>query len=396
MKDESIKSIDEGAYRIAYLIAGYIRGSLTESEHDELDNWVEANDHNMLFFEELTDEKNIEANLEWLNKTMAERKPELKIQFNPEYKVKTKRWFYSVAASVIILLAAFGIYKKINHKQSNKTSVAKVDQTEMQPGANKATLALSDGSVIDLANLSKGSIKQDLGVTIMKEKEGEIVYHKSYVNGNKAASYNILTTPGGGQYQVQLPDGSEVWLNAASSLKYPTTFATTNRTVELKGEGYFEIAKDKSKPFIVKLIDGSQVKVLGTHFNIMAYENEPSKDVTLLQGSVEVMKGSMKQRLTPGEQARIISSNIIVHSADTEQVTGWKNGQFIFQDANIQSIMRQVARWYNVEIKYQDTNAQHFNATISRNEPLVKLLRILQETNEVHFKLKNKIVYVLP
>lgn len=400
MKQQAFKDMNEGAYRIAYLIAGYIRGTITEPEHDELDKWVEASDENMLLFEELTDEKNIEANLEWMDKVTTEKKLELtkkKIEFaQHHYNLKTKKWFYSIAASILFLIAAFGIYKIINTKQSKQTSIAKNDQNGIQPGGNKATLTLSNGSVIDLVSTPNGFIKGDDGTIINKSKDGEILYKDSAVS-NSSASYNILTTPKGGQYKVQLPDGSQVWLNAASSLKYPTAFGTSERIVELKGEGYFEIAKDKTKPFKVKLADGSEVKVLGTHFNIMAYENEKSKDVTLLEGRVEITKGINEQSLAPGQQGRIISSKIIlVNSVDTDQVIGWKNGQFIFQDADIQSIMRQVARWYDVDIKYETTNTQHFNATISRNEPVLRLLHILEETGQIHFKTENKTIYVLP
>ena len=400
MKEQVFKDMNEGAYRIAYLIAGYIRGTITEPEHDELDKWVEASDDNMLLFEELTDEKNIEANLEWMDKVTTEKKLELtkkKIQFTQQhYNLKTKKWFYGIAASIILLIAAFGIYKIINNKQSKQASIAKNDQTGIQPGGNKATLTLSNGSVIDLISAPNGLIKGDNGTIIDKSKDGEILYKDSGIS-NSAASYNILTTPKGGQYKVQLPDGSQVWLNAASSLKYPTAFATSERIVELKGEGYFEIAKDKTKPFKVKLADGNEVKVLGTHFNIMAYENEKSKDVTLLEGRVEITKGDNEQRLTPGQQGRITSSKIIlVNSVDTDQVIGWKNGQFIFQDADIQSIMRQVARWYDVDIKYETSNTQHFNATISRKEPVLRLLHILEETGQIHFKTENKTIYVLP
>jgi transmembrane sensor len=400
MKAEPFKNMDENAYRIAYLIAGFIRKALTEAEHDELDAWVESSDENMLLFEELTDEKNIEANLAWMDKTSTEKNLELtkkEIEFSLEHKnLKTKKWFYSIAASVILLIAAFVIYKIINNKQSKQTSIAKIDQTESQPGGNKATLTLSNGSVIDLISTPNGIIKGDNGTIINKSKDGEILYNDND-DSNSIASDNILTTPKGGQYKVQLPDGSQVWLNAASSLKYPTAFATSERIVELNGEGYFEIAKDRTKPFKVKLEDGSEVKVLGTHFNIMAYENEESKDVTLLEGSVAITKGNNQQNLTPGQQGRIISSKIIlVNSVDTDQVTGWKNGQFIFHDADIQSIMRQVARWYDVDIKYETTNTQHFNATISRKEPVLKLLHILEETGQIHFKTENKIIYVLP
>jgi transmembrane sensor len=400
MKEESFKNMNENAYRIAYLIAGFIRKNLTEAEHDELDAWVESSDENMLLFEELTDEKNIEANLAWMDKTRTEKNLQLtkkQIEFTPEHKnLKTKRWSYGIAASVILLIAAFGIYKIINNKQSKSSSIAKIDQTEIQPGGNKATLTLSNGSVIDLVSAPNGIIKGDNGTIINKSKEGEILYNENAAN-NSIASDNILTTPKGGQYKVQLPDGSNVWLNAASSLKYPTAFTSSERIVELKGEGYFEIAKDKTKPFKVQLADSSQVKVLGTHFNIMAYENEKAKEVTLLEGSVEITKGNEEQNLVPGQQGRIISSKIIlVNSADTDQVTGWKNGQFIFHDAEIQSIMRQVARWYDVDIKYETTNTQHFNATISRKEPVLRLLHILEETGQIHFKTENKVIYVLP
>jgi len=400
MKENPYNDMDEKASRVAYLIAGFIRHTLSETEHDELDAWVESSDDNMILFEELTDERNIEANLAWMDKVNTEeslKSIKRKIEFTSEHKnLKTNKWFYSIAASVILLIGAFGIYKIINNKQSKQPPIAINDQSGIQPGSNKATLTLSNGSVIDLVSAPNGLIKGDSGTIINKSKDGEILYNDSSTISS-AASYNILTTPKGGQYKVQLPDGSKVWLNAASSLKYPTAFATSERIVELNGEGYFEITKDRTKPFKVKLADGSEVKVLGTHFNIMAYENEKSKDVTLLEGSVEITKGNDEQNLTPGQQGRIVSSKIIlVNAADTDEATGWKNGQFIFHDADIQSIMRQVARWYDVDIKYESTNTQHFNATISRKEPVLRLLHILEETGQIHFKTENKTIYVLP
>ena len=401
MKEESFKNMNENAYRIAYLIAGFIRKVLTEAEHDELDAWVESSDDNMLLFEELTDEKNIEANLEWMDKIRTEEALQLtkeQVEFTPEHNsLKTKKWFYSIAASVILLIAAFGIYKIINNKNSELPLVTKISQNGIQPGGNKATLKLSNGSVIDLVSAPNGVIKNDNGTTINKSKDGEILYNDSSNANNNITSYNVLTTPKGGQYKVQLPDGSLVWLNAASSLKYPTSFTGTERNVELNGEGYFEITKDKTKPFKVKLADGSEVKVLGTHFNVMAYEDEKSKDVTLLEGSVEITRDNDNQKLEPGQQVRITSKKIIlVNSVDTAEITGWKNGQFVFHNADIQSIMRQVARWYNVNIKYETNSSQHFNATILRKEPVLRLLHILEETDQIHFKIENQTIYVLP
>ena len=399
MKEESFRNMDEGAYRIAYLVAGYMRKNLTEEEHDELDTWVEASDENMLLFEELTDEKNIEANLAWMDKTKVEENLQLikeQIEFTPEHnKLKTRKWFYSIAASVILFIAAFGIYKIINNKQNKQPSGATMAQTGIQPGGNKATLTLSNGSIIDLNNAPNGLIKNDNGAAIHKSKDGEILYNDSNNANNSVAAYNVLTTPKGGQYKVQLPDGSLVWLNAASSLRYPTAFTGTERIVELNGEGYFEIVKDKSKPFKVKLADESEVKVLGTHFNVMAYGDEKSKEVTLLEGRVQITKDNNNQNLEPGQQGKITSGKIIVNVADTDEVVGWKNGQFVFRDADIQSIMRQVARWYDVDVKYETNSSQHFNATIFRNEPVLRLLHILEETDQIHFKIENKTIYVL-
>jgi transmembrane sensor len=399
MKGESLRNMDEGAYRIAYLVAAYIRKNLTEEEHDELDKWVESSDENMLLFEELTDERNIEANLAWMDKTKGEENLQLikeQIEFTPGHnKLKTKKWFYSIAASVILLIASFGIYKIINNKQSKQPSIANFDKTQIQPGGNKATLTLSNGTVIDLVSTPNGLIRNDNGATINKSKDGEIRYNDSSNFNNSIASYNVLTTPKGGQYKVLLPDGSKVWLNSASSLKYPTAFIGNERNVYLEGEGYFEIAKDKNKPFKVRLADESEVKVLGTHFNVMAYEDEKSKEVTLLEGRVQIIKNNNNQNLEPGQQGKITEEKIIVNVADTEQVVGWKNGQFVFRDADIQSIMRQVARWYDVDVKYETESSQHFNAIIFRNEPVLRLLHILEETDQIHFKIENKIIYVL-
>jgi transmembrane sensor len=399
MKEEPFKNMDEAAYRTAYLIAGYIRKTLSETEHDELDKWVEASDENMLLFEELTDEKNIEENLAWMDKTRVKenlQSVKAKIEFAPEHRsFKMNKWLYGTAASVILLIAAFGIYTIINSKQRRSSSIAKITQTEIQPGSSKATLTLSNGNVIDLVNAPNGLLKNDNGANINKSTDGEILYRDSGDINNTIVSYNILATPKGGQYKVQLPDGSRVWLNAASSLKYPTAFSGGERTVVLQGEGYFEVAKDKSKPFKVILADESEVKVLGTHFNIMAYEED--KEVTLLEGSVQITRDIDNQKLQPGQQGKITSQKIILlNDVDTEQVTGWKNGQFVFHNADIQTIMRQVARWYDVDVKYENNSTQHFNATIQRKEPVLRLLNILEETGQIHFKIKNKFIYVLP
>lgn len=401
MEKDFRKDINENAFRIAFLIAGFIRTTLIKSEHDELDAWVEASDENMLLFEELTDEKNIEANLAWMDKVKTERNLKLikeKIAFDPKQEKKfTQRWIYGIAASIILLVAVFVVYQTTTKQKNTIPQLAKTSETDIQPGGNKAVLTLSDGSIIDLNNSKNGLLKNDNGAVINKSKDGEIQYAENDNPANDSNNFNTLSTPKGGQYKVRLPDGSSVWLNAASSLKYPTAFNTEERFVELTGEGYFEITKEKVRPFIVKFSNKSEVKVLGTHFNIMAYDDEQANAITLLEGSVQIQSKGSTQLLRPGQQGVITSNQITLNTTvDTMQVTGWKNGQFFFHDANIETIMKQVERWYDVEIEYQAKVNQQFNAVISRNEPVSRLLHLLEETGQIHFKIENKIIYVSP
>lgn len=383
--------------RIAYLISGYVQQTLTEREHNELDAWVEESDDNMKLFEELTDEENIDANMAWMKSVMTEevlQKTKAKINFSSTSNVgKQQKWIYALAASFILIVAGVWMYRQIVPEKALQPLIA----ADVLPGGDKATLILEDGTVIDLNSVAQGVIKNENGVAIKKSSEGEIVYMEDIQSAKNRTTYNILSTPRGGQYKVQLPDGSRVWLNAASSLKYPEVFNTNSRTVELEGEAYFEIAKDKSKPFVVKLTGESEVNVLGTHFNIMSYGNEKSKEVTLLEGSVNISLENHTLKLEPGQQAKINLGGIgLVPSADLEESTGWKDGEFVFHDADIQTIMRQVERWYDVEVKYEGPVSQYFNATISRNVPVSRLLEILEKTDKIHFKIENKIIYVLP
>lgn len=390
---EDRQHMDEEAYRVAYLIAGFIRNTLTVKEHDELDEWVNASDHNMKLFEELTDEENLEANLSWMDSVQTEKSWQALQEagaFNKPARIK-KFHAWMAAASILLIAGLFTVnYLRDADENGHRTSAIKSD---VPPGGNRATLTLSDGSVIDLAKARDGLLENDKGVEINKQGEGQLLYS---ANGNVSVGYNTLSTPRGGQYNVVLPDGSRVWLNAASSLKYPTAFQGTTRVVELTGEGYFEVAKN-TQDFIVKLANESQVKVLGTWFNVNSYEDEESQEITLLEGSVQIIKGNEKQLLQPGQQARVSKDDILrIAAVNTEETTGWKNGQFVFRDADIQSIMRQVVRWYDVKVIYQTGVTRHFNATISRNEPLSRLLNLLEKTGDIHFKIENKTIYVLP
>lgn len=393
------------AARIAYLLAGYIRKTLTRSEHDELDDWVADNDDNMKLFEEMTDENNIDQNLSWLNELatrQALEKVRQKIEFNKPGKPVIK-WRIWVAAASVLLIAALFFILKNNH--GTKTKPAEIAE-DVQPGGNKAIVTLSDGSVIDLSSAKAGFLKNDNGAFLTKTSEGRISYtiplpsdSSRLRSDDSRLAYNTLTTPKTGQYMITLGDGTKVWLNAESSLKYPLGFSGKERKVQLTGEGYFEVAKDASRPFKVMLSDSTEVQVLGTHFNVMSYPDETAKEVTLLEGSVKVTQlvTHNSKLITPGQQAQITNNSITIKpNVDLDEVTAWKNGQFVFHNEEISFIMRQVQRWYGVQVSYKINSSDHFNATISRNEPISKLLHYLEATNKIHFKIQNNIIYVLP
>ena len=389
MKEDPNWLIDESAYRIAYLIAGYIRRTLTQREHDELDEWVAADDKNMLLFEELTDEKNIEASLAWMDKVKSKESFQ-KLQKSVAFKKTSGKFKVSrvwIAAATTLLVA--GTYIIFKNPMGTKTNPQVIAQ-DMAPGGNKATLTLSDGSVIDLTSAKNGLIRKEKGAEILKLSDGRI----SYLVDSAALPVsltNILTTPVGGEYQVILPDGTKVWLNAATTLKYPARFSSGDRKVELNGEAYFEVAKNEKQPFHVLLSDSSIVTVLGTHFNIASYENENEKMVTLLQGSVMVNHNNKIETISPGMQVKISGNEMIKQSGvDTEEIMGWKNGLFVFHDAPIEFILRQVQRWYGATVVYNGGVKQLFNATILRSEPLSKLLHLLQLNGYVNFKIQNK------
>lgn len=398
MNQDPDNNPDKEAYRLAYLIAGYIRNTLTDAENQELDDWVNASDHNMLLFEDLTDERNIEANLKWMDRVQTDhsfRKLKRSGAFVKPLRRKT-RTVWMAAASVVIVVAAFLVYRFSGDRQPASNGSTQLDTSLLQPGTNRATLTLSDGSVIDLNATSIGIIKQGEGSHVSKPVDGELVYEQNAlaVAGNK---FHTLSTPVGGQYQVTLQDGTKVWLNAASRLTYPSQFTNGERRVTLEGEAYFEVAKNEAQPFRVVLNDSTGISVLGTHFNVMSYDNESAKEIALVEGRIRVTKENNSLELTPGMQANVDGSALSkVSSIDIDEVTGWKNGMFVFHDAPIEAIMRQVERWYDAKVVYQGEIKQQFNASIKRSEPLSQLLKLLQLTKHVKFKIENKTIYVLP
>lgn len=312
--------------------------------------------------------------------------------------IRFRNW--SAAAAITLILLSAGLY--LNSHKENQLAVNPKPlrfKNDILPGNNKAILTLDDGFQINLDDAKNGILVRESNINIEKVLAGQLEY--SADDANQAVTqvkYNTLTTPMGGQYLLILPDGSKVWLNAGSSLHFPTAFAGKERRVELKGEAYFEVAKNKAMPFKVFAND-MEVKVLGTHFNVMAYDDEKSMNTTLLEGSVQVLKGSGKVLLVPGQEAILNKNtgNMNISVADLEQAVAWKNGYFVFVNENIESIMRKVSRWYNVDVTFKGSMSnKDFVGTISRNKNVSELLRMLELTGAVHFSIEGRRINVMP
>lgn len=312
------------------------------------------------------------------------------------HKTKTTYQLQRIAASVILVLstsaALYFYFKKPAPANYAVQAPAKTDQKDFAPGINKTFLTLTDGSKIYLETAPIGKITDQGGMRITKIKEGVISYSRisNQTNLINPKNINTITTSKGGQYQIILPDGSHVWLNALSSLKFPTSFNGNKREVKLKGEGYFEVAKNKISPFKV-LTQDQEVEVLGTHFNINSYEDEPTTETTLLEGSVRVLqlKGNKSALLKPGQQSNLKGNGIIqVNRVKTENVIAWKNGLFQFQNSDIQNVVRQLARWYDVDFEFKGPIPDiKLWGEIHRNTNALNALEILS-----YFDLKYTIV----
>lgn len=408
MKESPYDDINKLAQRTAYLIAGFIRNTLTEAEHDELDDWVNESHTNMRLFENLTDEENIAANLERMGQIDTEA-AYTRLQEEGAFKLPSKKQgslkWWAIAASLIILS---GVYLWLNVKdrlESSKTDVADNDIKPAQANSGSVSLQLSNGTVVNLSETNAGLI--DIGQSEHVRKSSDSTLE--YLNEG-TGQLQTLYTPYGKQFQVKLADGTRVWLNTASSLKYPGRFANNERAVFVKGEAYFEVAPDSKRPFKVYMEDSSLVTVLGTHFNVSAYQNQPMKTVTLLEGSVNVTpppsegvggrfsrEEASEVRLLPGNQAILSNGGIKKRTGiNIDEVMGWKSGLFVFKDANIETIMKELQQWYNVEVVYKGKINHQFNATFSRAENLGRILQLLQSNGNVNFKTENNIVYVLP
>lgn len=310
-------------------------------------------------------------------------------------------WTRISAAAVLFITMAIGIlfYFKEEPTENTNTAESKFSNNDIAPGGNKAYLTLADGKKITLTDAGVGHLADDSGIEISKNAEGEIVYKITDQQGSSSkvlTGMNTIETPRGGQYQVLLPDGTKVWLNAASKLTYPVSFANRDRTVELIGEAYFEVTKDVSHPFKVKS-PGQEVEVLGTHFNVNSYKDESVTRTSLMEGSVKVSSTSGNGKLLkPGQQSTLSGKDISLEEVNLDEVLDWKNGNFVFNDEDLKSVLRKVSRWYDVEIVYEiDPSGVSLLGKVSRTNNVSAILDAIEQTEQVHFKIEGRRIVVM-
>lgn len=391
-------------HRLKYLLEQYATDHITSEETKELFGWIKELNDDALLKEKMkelwgeTDAAQLTPETDWSD--IYERVKDIPA-------IGRRNWWnrMAVAAAIIICMAAAGSYFLFN-KTTDKSVVAdKIQPSKLplMPGGDRAMLTLANGEQIILDSAGTGELTQEGSTKIIKLDDGQLSY-RSLKNESAELLFNTISTPKGGQYQIVLSDGSKVWLNAVSSLRFPAKFTTNKRRVELTGEGYFEIAKEASRPFVV-VANGVEVEVLGTHFNINAYDDEEVVKTTLLEGSVKIVKDRLSSVIRPGEQAQIENSDnalpyeIKVRKVDTDAVTGWKNGRFIFKGDNIQTVMRQLARWYDAEVVFTgEVTEEEFVGVINRSRysRIDEILNMLEKTGTVSFAVLGNRITVMP
>jgi transmembrane sensor len=393
--------------RIASLIIKQWKDELDYAGQQELDQWAGESPANAQLLEQLSQDEGLRRQL--LDYYEAEESKDIIWKKIDSATTETttvvaitstrSRWSfkYAIAAVTIAALVTAGAYMVL--QKSGKPVVPAVAQRTLEqvlPGGNKAVLTLHDGKQIILDDAANGTLATEGSTIVSKKKDGEIEYKST---GNSPLAFNTLATPKGGQFQLVLPDGSKVWLNAASSITYPTAFTGNERRVEITGEAYFEVAKSANKPFKVHFESShreGEVEVLGTHFNINAYDDENAVKTTLIEGRVRVHSGTVTTILKPSEQTSISQSSHLTNPipVQTEDVIAWTNGEFAFKGADIETILKQAARWYDLEISYPHGKpTDTYRGRIPRNANLSQFLTILQ-TSEVKCKLDGNTLIV--
>lgn len=389
--------MDHDLTQIHSLILLHLEGGLSPSDRLQLDKWMNAHPANRQLFEDLTSEVMLQKQLNELHGVAVDAALErfkageyaTKSASVPVHRIHFLRKWGWAAASVILCLSIGAYFWTTNKKNAPKVTVAQKTR-EIAPGKNGAILTLADGSQMVLDSMGNGVIASQNGTQIVL-KNGQLTYDPSEkITGEMV--FNTMTTPKGRQFHVTLPDGTQVWLNSASSIRYPTMFAGNERKVEVTGEAYFEVAKNAQKSFRVNANNKADVVVLGTHFNVNAYKNEDAIKTTLLEGSVSVNGTTIR----PGQQAEVTERVRVVSNTDLDKVMAWKNGLFNFDGATLYEIFRQVERWYDIEVVYEKgVPDKVFEGKMTRDVPLNELLFVLEKLG-IHARLEGRKLFIMP
>jgi transmembrane sensor len=387
------------------LVEQYITGSLTAEDRTVFARLLEQTEYRTLleaelehtFLNDVYEAAEPSQRRERMNRLLREKMAAEPVSAPKVHRIHFLRrnWLRVAAAAVIILLLGGAVFYRVHTLAKKELAAVPLPTApEIAPGHNGAILTLANGSKLVLDSLKKGKLATQGATDVLLDND-QLTYHVQHPAAGEV-SYNTLTVPRGHQFQVVLPDGTKVWLNAASSLRYPTIFAGAERRVEITGEAYFEVAHNTAKPFIVKKGD-TETKVLGTHFNINAYDEESSLNITLLEGSVQVTKGNNSAVIKPGQQAQVSNGIHIADNVDLEEVVAWKDGKFQFgETADIKTVMRQIANWYDVDVAYKGTITNHIGGTMSRNVNLSQVLKMLETTGVVRFRVDGRSIEVMP
>ena len=406
-----------GKDRIIYLLKQYSNDKASREEVEEMFEWMrlagsEEMLKSMIAEEWLEEGDTVSGEPDWEKIWAVVRAGTVEVR-RPRLFTMARA---GVAAALVLMLGGGALYWITGKRRAGVQAPAPVAsghyKSDVAPGGNKAMLTLANGSTIILDSAHDGTLAQQGTTKIIKLDGGALAYRAATDSRGQTTEqtaeqtgYNTIATPRGGQYRIILPDGSKVWLNAASSLRFPAVFTGSERTVELMGEAYFEITKNADKPFHVRVPSGGtdgkdmDVEVLGTSFNVMAYSNEEKIHTTLLEGKVKVKQGALAENLSPGRQAIVDQTTHAMEVADgnIDQAVAWKDGLFRFRETDIRELMRQVERWYDVDVVYRTTRGdQDFTGVVSRSKNVSALLQMLELTGTVHFKIEGKKIIVLP
>ena len=371
----------------------YLAETITPADLQQLWKTLEQPEHAAAweaFIEQLCSRENLHglSNEQEMESALAA----IKQQMAPPRIRYLRRWSWAAASIILLLTAGIYYWQHQPLKQQRAAIVKPAD--EVAQGANTAILTLADGSKITLDSTANQVIRQ--GATAIRQ-QGDSLHYEAKEKGSLIA-YNTLATPRGSQFQVTLSDGTKVWLNAASSLQFPVAFSGGERIVKLTGEAYFEVAGNPQQPFKV-VTGGMEVQVLGTRFNISAYDDESTVKTTLLQGAVKLVSPASQVVLQPGEQGLLPSplADFRVRTVNPEDAVAWKNGFFAFDNAGIREVMQQIARWYDVEVVFEDNNIKrNFGGTVSRYKDVTAVLKRLEMTGVIHFKMEGRKIIVMP